>query len=72
MSESFDDQTYGHEPYTVPESKKKINGWLIALIVVLVLIVLCFLCVCLAVAFFVPVSSSVWPTIVQTLEIPVP
>ncbi len=71
MSESFDDQTFGHEPYTTPEPKKKIDGWLIALIVVLALVVLCFLCVCLAIAFFA-VSNSVWPTIVQTLEIPAP
>lgn len=72
MSGSFDDPTFGHEPYPAPEPKKKISGWLIALIVVLVLIVACFLCVCLALAFFVPASGSVFSTIVTTLEIPAP
>ena len=59
------------EPYAYePEPKKKMSGWIIALIVVLVLIVVCCVCSCLAMLLLGPSVGTVFSDIVLTMEAP--
>lgn len=59
------------EPYA-PEPKKKMSGWLIALIVVLVLIVLCCLCGLVIWLLMGPAVGNVFSTIIETVEATTP
>jgi flagellar basal body-associated protein FliL len=54
-------------PYADPEPKKKMSGWLIALIVVAALVVIC--CICSVLAFFLlaPATGNVFSTIIENL-----
>ena len=70
MQDPHETEPYVQEGYYEPEPKRRMSGWLIALIVILVLIVACCCCV-FVILFFVPTSSSVgnvFSTIIQTLE----
>ena len=68
MSNSYPDQGYqphySQEPdyqYAYePEPKKRMSGWLIALIVVLVLIVVCCICACVAMVLLGPSMGTVF------------
>ena len=72
MSEPYQGPAYPDEPYYEPEPKKKMSGWLIALIIVLVLIIVCCLCACLALLLAGPSVGGVFSTIVETIEAPMP
>jgi flagellar basal body-associated protein FliL len=68
MTSPYEGTTYegDHEP------KRKINGWLIALIVVVVLIVMCCLCTLALILLAGPAVGTVFSTIVETLEVMTP
>ena len=69
MQDPYDNEPYQDEPYYAPEPKRRMSGWLIALIVVLVLVVA--LCLCLCVGLLLaggPAVGNVFSTIVATVE----
>ncbi len=73
MSNSYQDQGYQPQQYAYePEPKKRMSGWLIALIVILVLIVVCCICACLAMVLAGPSVGNVFSDIVLTMEAPMP
>lgn len=55
-----------------PEPKKRMSGWLIALIVVVALVVVC--CICLLIVLLVvpavlgPAVGNVFSTVIETME----
>lgn len=67
MAESYQEEAYGDEYYSEPEPKKKMSGWLIALIVVLVLIVVCCLCVCVAFLLASPAIGNTFSTVIEEM-----
>jgi hypothetical protein len=68
MEDTYQDETYQEDYYHEPEPKKKMSGWLIALIVVLVLIVVCCLCTCLALWLAGPAVGNVFSEVIETME----
>jgi hypothetical protein len=76
MSDDFQEPYEYQQPYEPapqayqPEPKKKMSGWVIALIVVLVIIVVCCLCICLSTVVLGPAMGTVFSDIVETLEVP--
>lgn len=68
MTDPYQDIQYegDHEP------KRKISGWLIALIVVVVLIALCCICAISLILIAGPAMGDVFSTIVETLEVMTP
>jgi flagellar basal body-associated protein FliL len=55
-------------PYADPEPKKRMSGWLIALIVVAALLVICCFCILMSVLLLSPVTGNVFSTLVETVE----
>ena len=72
MSQPYQSPAYPEPEYYEPEPKKKMSGWLIALIIILVLIVVCCLCSCPATILAGPTVGDVFSTIVLTAEAPIP
>jgi flagellar basal body-associated protein FliL len=66
------DDIYQEVPYSEPEPKKGMSGWLIVLIVVAALLVVCCLCLCLSFLLGGPAIGSVFSTVVETLEATTP
>jgi hypothetical protein len=64
--------TYETDPYTQPEPKRRMSGWLIALIVILVLIVVCCICVFVGLLLAGPAVGNVFSTIVETVQAATP
>ena len=68
--------SYEEVPYSEPEPKKGLSGWLIALIIIAALIVIC--CICLLIVMLLsPVLlgstfGNVFSTIVETVEATTP
>jgi hypothetical protein len=67
MQDTYQDNTVQNEYYPVPEPKKGMSGWLIALIVVLVLLAVCCLCLCLAVVLAGPSIGNTFSTIIEQI-----
>lgn len=59
-------------PYAEPEPKKKMSGWLIALIIVAALVVICCICSILAFLLLAPATGNIFSTIIETLEVTPP
>jgi hypothetical protein len=55
-------------PYSEPEPKKKLSGWLIALIVVAALLVICCICLIASLLLLGPATGEVFSTILETME----
>ena len=72
MEESYQQEAYGDEYYYEPEPKKKMSGWLIALIVVLALLAICCICVCAGLLLAGPAVGNVFSEVIQTLEVMTP
>jgi hypothetical protein len=51
-----------------PEPKKKLSGWVIALIIVAALVVICCVCAILSALLLGPVTGEVFSTILETVE----
>ena len=66
------EDAYQEVPYSEPEPKKGMSGWLIALIIIAALLVVC--CVCLLLSFLLlgPAIGNVFSTIVETVEATTP
>ena len=68
----MEENTYQEVPYSEPEPKKGMSGWLIALIIIASLLVLCCLCLMIVLvltpALFGPTVGNVFSTIVETVE----
>ena len=62
------EDVYQEVPYSEPEPKKKMSGWLIALIVVAALVVICCICSVLGFLLLAPATGNVFSTIVETVE----
>ena len=54
-----------------PPEKKKMSGWLIALIVVVALLIICCLCLCVTGLLFGPAIGNTFSTILE-LATPMP
>jgi len=65
-------EPYPEPEYYEPEPKKKMSGWLIALIIILVLIVVCCLCSCPAALLAGPAIGDVFSAIMENLDTPMP
>ena len=63
MEDIYEDETYDQ-----PEPKKRMSGWLIALIVLVVLIILCCICVLAAMLLLGPTFGTVFSTVIETVE----
>lgn len=68
MSNTYPDDLYQESDYDVPEPKKGMSGWLIALIVLAVLVVLCCICLLAAMLLLGPAVGNTFSTIVETIE----
>ena len=70
------EDAYQEVPYSEPEPKKGISGWLIALIIIAALLVVCCLCLLivlvLAPALLGPAMAYVFSTIIETVEATTP
>ena len=51
-----------------PEPKKRMSGWLIALIVIAALVVVCCLCIFLSLLLLGPAVGNVFSTVIETME----
>ncbi len=68
-------QTYQEPSYEEPyyeEPKKKMSGWLIALIIILVLIAICCLCSCVSMTLFGPAVGNTFSIIIEEAITPIP
>ena len=63
MQDAYEDVRYGE-----PEPKKRVSGWLIALIVVAVLLVVCCLCILVSLLLLGPEVGTVFSTVIETME----
>ena len=66
MNDAYQD--YQEAGYSEPEPKKRMSGWLIALIVVAVLVVVCCLCIFLSLLLLGPAVGNVFSTVIETVE----
>jgi len=66
------EDAYQEVPYSEPEPKKGVSGWLIALIIIAALLVVCCLCLCLSFLLLGPAVGNVFSTIVETVEAATP
>jgi hypothetical protein len=70
------EDAYQEVPYSEPEPKKGMSGWLIALIIIGALVVICCLCllivVVLAPTLLGPAMGNVFSTIIETVEATTP
>ena len=70
------EDAYQEVPYSEPEPKKGMSGWLIALIIIGALIVICCLCllifVVLTPTLLGPAMGNVFSTIIETVEATTP
>jgi len=62
------EESYQDESYYEPEPKKRMSGWLIALIVLVVLLFLCCICLCAATVLLGPAIGTTMSTIMETVE----
>jgi hypothetical protein len=67
MEDLNQNDTYQRDYYE-PEPKKRMSGWLIALIAVLALIVVCCICTFLAFLLAGPAVGNVFSTVIETVE----
>jgi hypothetical protein len=51
-----------------PEPKKRMSGWLIALIVVAALVVICCVCIFASLLLLGPEMGDVFSTVIETME----
>ena len=65
------EDAYQEVPYSEPEPKKGMSGWLIALIIIGALVVICCLCL-LIVLVLGPAVGNVFSTIIETVEATTP
>ncbi len=72
MEDTYPDEIYQDSDYYEPEPKKRMSGWLIALIVFLVLVVLCCFCILAGMLLLGPAIGNTFSTIVETLEAATP
>jgi hypothetical protein len=74
MQDPYQTEPYAPDEYYEPEPKKRMSGWLIALIVILVLIVICCFCLFVSVLLLGPAIGNTFSTIIETIEVftPVP
>ena len=70
------EDAYQEVPYSEPEPKKGMSGWLIALIIIASLVAVCCLCflivLVLAPVLFGPTFGNVFSTIIETVEAATP
>ncbi len=66
MQENYDNEPY--DEYYEPAPRKRMSGWLIALIVILVLIALCCLCALVSLLVAGPTVGNVFSTVIETVE----
>jgi flagellar basal body-associated protein FliL len=66
------EDSYQEVPYSEPEPKKGMSGWLIALIIIAVLFAICCLCLLLSFLLLGPAVGNVFSTIVETVEATTP
>ncbi len=66
------EDAYQEVPYSEPEPKKGMSGWLIALIVVTALVAICGLCLCFSLLLVGPAVGNVFSTIIETVEAATP
>jgi hypothetical protein len=75
MNEPYGSEPYESEPYEQeypPAPRRRMSGWLIALIVILVLVILCCLCVLVAYLVSAPRVGNVFSTIIETIQVVTP
>ena len=73
MGEDYSNAAYeGQYAYPEPEPKKKLSGWLIALIVIVVLIIACCLCGLVAMLLAGPAIGNSFSTVIESIEIMTP
>lgn len=63
---------YEEDEYFEPEPKKRMSGWLIALIVVAALLVICCICIIVSLVVLGPAVGDVFSTVFETLEAATP
>ncbi|MGD8466495.1 MAG: hypothetical protein PVI09_21790 [Anaerolineae bacterium] len=68
MTDPSPDRTFPEDGYPQPEPKKPLNGWLIALVVILALIVLCCICLFALVAGLTLMGPAVGNTFSTIIE----
>ncbi len=66
------EDAYQEVPYSEPEPKKGMSGWLIALIIIAALVVICCICLILSLLLLGPAVGNVFSTIVETVEAATP
>jgi hypothetical protein len=66
------EDSYQEVPYSEPEPKKGMSGWLIALIIIAALFAICCLCLLLSFLLLGPAVGNVFSTIVETVEATTP
>jgi len=70
------EDAYQEVPYSEPEPKKGMSGWLIALIIIAALVAICCLCflivAVLAPTLLGPAVGNVFSTIIETVEATTP
>ncbi len=69
MEDAYLDDGYQDVYYDEPEPKKKMSGWLIALIIILVLICICCICVAAALLILSPAVSETFSVIEEMMTL---
>jgi hypothetical protein len=72
MQDTHEPEPYKPDDVYQPAPKKRMSGWLIALIVIAVLLVLCCLCVFISLLLLGPAVGNTFSTIIQTIEVATP
>jgi hypothetical protein len=67
MSDMYQDDIYEQESYPEEAPRRRMSGWLIALIIILVLIVLCCLCGLITLLVAGPAVGNTFSTIIEEL-----
>jgi len=68
----YEQDAYSDQYYYEPAPRRRMSGWLIALIVVVILLILCCLCLCAAILLGVPlfggpVIGNTFSTIIEDI-----
>jgi hypothetical protein len=68
MQDPYQTEPYVQDEYPEPQPKRRMSGWLIALIVILVLIVACCCLIFFGYLLLAPSVGNTFSTIIETLE----
>jgi flagellar basal body-associated protein FliL len=66
------EDAYQEAPYSKPEPKKGMSGWLIAIIIIAALVVICCICLILSLLLLGPAVGNVFSTVIETVEAATP